>query len=585
VATSTEGFGGRRAGTTPRSPGVSNPALLLLIWLLGASGFLLLLWGSKLTFLLDDWEFLLYRRGFNAHAILDPHGEHISIAPVLIYKALLATFGMGSALPFRVVSTGLFLLSAVLLFVYLQRRVGQWLALAGTAVVLFLGAAWEDLLWSFQIGYFGSMAAGLGALLAFERVDRRRDILGCLLLTVSVVFSSLGLPFLAGAAVQILRRSDRWKRAYVVAIPIAAYALWWLGWGHTAESALSLANVAKTPSFVLNGLAASLASTFGLATPPTASVAGGLDWGRPLAVAAILLVLWRLRVPSRVPGWFWVALAIGGAFWILAGLNQIPGRDPTASRYQYVGVVLALLVAAELLRGVEIGPRALAAILVVAAASIASNVYYLHQAYGSYHYTSQLEKADLGAVEIARDSVEPSFVLSEDLADTAYVHVEAGPYLSASDEFGSPAYAPAELAEAPGFARFAADKVLSGALELGLDPVPGSALPGGSRRSAKTNAEGVVEVPASGCVALPGDFWPLLSLPPGGVFVRAQRASIEDFRLRRFATEGFPIDFQQGLGAEEAGEVQIPTDRSKVPWRMEIDGAGPAIVCGTVGGG
>ncbi len=560
--------------------------LLALVWLIGASGFLLLLWGSKLSFLLDDWEFLLYRRGFNAHAILDPHGEHISIAPVLIYKALLATFGMGSALPFRVVSTALFLLSAVLLFDYLRRRVGQWPALAGVAVVLFLGAAWEDLLWAFQVGYFGSMAAGLGALLALERVERGRDRLACGLLVVSIVFSSLGLPFLAGAAVQVLRRPDRWRRLYVIAVPFAVYAIWWLGWGHTAESALSLANVAKTPSFVLNGLAASLASAFGLATPPAATVAGGLDWGRPLAIAAVVGVLWRLRQLGRPPAWLWIVLAIGGSFWILAGLNQMPGRDPTASRYQYVGVILALLVAAELLRGVRPGPRALALVAVVAAASVASNVYFLHQAFGSYHYTSQLEKADLGAVEIARGTVERAFVLDEELADTAYVHVEAGPYLSARDEFGSPAYSPAELAESPEPARFAADKVLSGALGIGLARTPAATLPGGEPQPEKPNSEGLVEVPAGACVTVPGGAEPpLLSLPRGGVLLRAGSEPIEDVKLIRFATGEFPIDFQEGLAPGETGEVRIPPDRSDVPWKMEVDGPGPTTLCGRGGAG
>ena len=108
---------------------------------------------------------------------------------------------------------------------------------------------------AFQIGYFGSMAAGLALLLALERDDRRGDRLACLFLTVSILFSSLGLPFAAGAAVQVLRRPDRWRRLYVVAVPVAIYALWWLGWGHTAESALSLANVGKAPSFVINGVA------------------------------------------------------------------------------------------------------------------------------------------------------------------------------------------------------------------------------------------------------------------------------------------------------------------------------------------
>ena len=81
---------------------------------------------------------------------------------------------MDSALPFRVVSIAIFLASVAVLFVYLRRRVGEWLALAGAVLILFLGAAWEDLLWPFQIGYFGSMASGLGMLLALDAAIARR---------------------------------------------------------------------------------------------------------------------------------------------------------------------------------------------------------------------------------------------------------------------------------------------------------------------------------------------------------------------------------------------------------------------------
>src|SRR3954467_2716410 len=136
------------------SGGARDPVVLLPGAMLVAAA-LLLYWGSRLTFLLDDWEFLLYRPGFTADSILTPHNEHISVAPILIYKALLATVGMGSGLPVRVASTIVFLIGAVLLFAYLRRRVGDWLALLGAAVILFLGAAWEDLLWSFQIGFMG----------------------------------------------------------------------------------------------------------------------------------------------------------------------------------------------------------------------------------------------------------------------------------------------------------------------------------------------------------------------------------------------------------------------------------------------
>lgn len=581
MATDVEGLEVGRAGERAAAgSGVSNPVLILLIWLIGASGCLLLIWGSKLTFLLDDWEFLLYRR--DLESVFEPHGEHISVLPVLIYKGLLATVGMDSALPFRVVSTALFLLSALLLFVFLKRRVGQWAALAGTAVVLFLGSAWEDLLWAFQVGYFGSMACGLGALLALERGDRRGDRLAVLLLVLAVLFSSLGLPFLAGVAVLILWRSDRWRRIHIVAIPAAVFAAWWLGWGHDAESAISFANLAKTPHFVLDGLAGSLSSAFGLNVPGVSETAGGLEWGRPLLVGSLVLAGWRLSRLRPVPSWLWVAVAIGGAFWVLAGLNQIPGRTAVASRYQYVGVIFTMLVAAELLRGVRIRSGALVAVFVVAAAAVVSNVYLLHESYLSYRQTSQLEKADLAAVEIARDTVEPGFVLSEDLADTAYVHVEAGAYLSARDTFGSPAYTPAELAESPEFARFAADKVLFGALGIELVPAPASSLPAEPPAPAEPGANGLAAVPAGGCVSVApeGGVSPLLGLPSGGVAIEAGSQPVTAVRMARFAGEAFPVELTEPIAAGGVAELAIPADRSSLPWRAELVTTGTAIVCG-----
>ena len=64
----------------------------------------------------------------------------------------------------------------VLLFVYARRRVGDLLALGAAAVVALLGPAWPDILWPFQIGFLGSLAAGIGALLCLDRADRRGDI-------------------------------------------------------------------------------------------------------------------------------------------------------------------------------------------------------------------------------------------------------------------------------------------------------------------------------------------------------------------------------------------------------------------------
>jgi hypothetical protein len=539
-----------------------------LTWLFGASACLLLYLGSKLTFLLDDWEFLLYRHGVNLDSVLDPHGEHISALPVLIYKALQATVGMGSALPYRVVSVAFFLLSAALLFVYLRRRVGDWPALAATAIVLFLGAAWEDLLWDFQMAYFGSVATGLGALLALEREDRRGEAVACALLVVSILFSSLGVSFAIGAAVHVLLLGERRRRLYVFLVPLAVYGLWWLGWGHTAESALSFHNVVRTPLYVINGLANAVGSATGL-TNDSVTVHDRLIWARPLTVVLVFLAAWRLYRLPRIPHWFWVVLAVAGSFWVLAGFNQIPGREASASRYQYLGVVFLFMLAAELLRpqlerGLRIGRKTLAAIAVVTVFSVASNLDQLHDAYsGTYHPISQLEKAGLGALDLTEATVEPGFVLSEDVVDTGFVNVDAGSYFAARDRYGSPAYSEAEIAAAPQFVRYAADKVLFGALGIELETLAAS------------------EVPTAGCETVPSDGTAsqLLSLPPGGITIRAGTAPIERFEVSRFSTGAAPI-LIAGIGVGEAGRLAIPRDKAKTPWKLRLITPAPALACG-----
>jgi hypothetical protein len=234
--------------------------------------------------------------------------------------------------------------------------------------------------------------------------------------------------------------------------------------------------------------------------------------------------------------------------------------------------VFGFLVAAELLRaererGLRLDYRPLAiAVVVIVAASLTSNIQNLISAWdNTYHPISQLEKADLGAVEIAADTVEPGFALSEDVADTGFVHVEAAPYLSAVDAFGSPAYDPEEIAESPEFARFAADKVLFGALRMGLEPASSSS--------------------ATGCDPLPsnGSVTPLLKVPPRGIVIEAGPKPIEEIRLARFATGEFPI-LIEGLAPGEAARLAVPRDRSTVPWKLQLATAGTTTVCGLKGG-
>ena len=74
-----------------------------------------------------------------------------------------------------------------------------------------------------------------------------------------------------------------------------------------------------------------------------------------------------------------MAVALGVSFWLLAALNASIFREPESGRYQYVGAVFLLLIAAELFRGVR-PPRTVTVIILgVAVAAAVSNLNYLHQ--------------------------------------------------------------------------------------------------------------------------------------------------------------------------------------------------------------
>jgi hypothetical protein len=557
----------------------ANPSLVLLAAVLVAATAVLMGLGWRLSFFLDDWTFLLYRRGSIDQAVLNPHGENIVIGLSIAYKFLVNVFGMDSAVPFRAALVGLIVTSGVLLFALLRTRVGDYLAVVAVAMTVFLGAAYEDLLWAIQIGYFIALCCGLGAFLALQRRTARADVLACVLLTVGVTSFSVGIPFIAGAAVAIAMSKDRWRRAYVVAVPIAVYGLWWLGWGHDADTKISVENILTSPGYLFEGFASSLASMLGLATPGTDQAIPFMSWGRPLLIAGALLGGHRLYRLGRVPEWLWVFGATALAYWLLAGFNERPGREPTVSRYQHIGAVFILLIAAELCRGIRIRRPAMVVITGLAGIAIVSNLSYLDQARASYMHTTVLERAGLGAMEIARDTVEPSFVLAPNLVDTGYVYVDALHYLPAVDDYGSPAYSPQELTEAPEEARRVADKTVAAALRMtftadtGLPAADGEApeVAAGEMLSAK-GACVVVKPPAGGAAEL--------VLAPGGAGFETRGPGTTEVKLRRFATESFPIN-----GGEMAGDatatLAIPLDRASEPWEVELAGSQPVRVCGT----
>jgi len=529
-----------------------------------ASAAVLLGFMSELTFWRDEWAFILNRRGFSVDTFLDPHYEHIAIAPIAIYKLLLAIFGMGSPLPFQLAAVTMFLGAVLLLFVWLRKRVSEWLALAAVLPLLFFGPSWDDLLWPFQIGFYGSLIGGIGALLALDRNDRKGDRLACGLLALGMTFSSLGIAFAAGVAVSVAIRPDRLRRAYVAAIPIGLFGLWWLGWGREADSFLSFNNLATLPSYVLDGLSSSLSSLFGLATPRDEITVRPLDWGRPLLAGFALLAVLRLIQLRRVPQGCWVIGATAISFWALAGLNASIFRFPESGRYQLMGAIFMVMFAAELLRGMRVPRGAMVAAVCIAAIAAASNLNYLHQFWNSIKQFGDLQPAGLAALEIGRGQIPDDFELTEENSDVDYLgELDAGPYYSAVDAFGSPAYTPEELAGASEAARTAADKVFGAAYGLGLEAVSGASRPVGR------------------CDEVDAGTSPVVPVGPGGVALDADPGGDVQVRLRRYATTSFPVD--AGTLAPGTRQLTVPQDASTQPWELLLTGSGRVGICELAG--
>lgn len=562
----------------------ARPGSLLFAAAVLTSGVVLLHYLHRLTFWRDEWEFLLHRRGAGLGVIFRPFVEQLLAIPVVVYKVLVRVFGMDSPFPFQLSFVTLLLLSVVLLFIYLRRRVGEWLALAVTLPLLFFGQSWDDVLFPFQMSFFGSMACGLGALLALDRNDRRGDWLATGLLCLSLLFSHLGIPFVAGITLEIALGRDRFRRGFVVAIPTVIWGLWYLRWGHTAQNFISFENFATLTGYVPDGFGSSLSSLLGLGAPRDDLGLGALEgkpleWGRPLLLVAIGFGGWRLlRMPS-IPRRLWTVLAIAVVFWALVGLNAFFfGQAADVGRYQFPGAVLVLLIAAELVRGMKVPKPALIAAVGIGVLAALSNFNTLRDAARGLATTAQQERGGLAALELSRGQVAPGFGLTPANSDVDYLGLlDARSYFSAVDAYGSPAYSPSELASSSEAARVAADKVSAAALGLQLSS-PAAIRP---KRCA---------------IVKPSPVPAVISLRPGQVLLRTTGGTV-NLRLRRFsnldlaealvlgikASERYPVDLGQ-LSPGRSAALEIPRDLSSSVWRLQLSGPGAVRLCRVSGG-
>ena len=536
---------------------------LALAALVAAAFALLLYLGRSTTFYFDDWNWIISRREWDAGALLEPHNGHLSLAPVLVYKALFSTVGLESYVPYRVAGLAIHCGVAVLLFAYARRRVGDVLALAAAAAILLLGTAWQDVLWPFQIGFLGSLAAGIGALLALDREDRRGDSLAALLLTVALASSSLGLALLIAAALEVLGRPDRRARWWIVAVPAVVYGAWWVGYGGD-EGSVTSDNLFASPSYVAEAAAGAAGALFAL----------GRDWGRTLAVVLLVALLANLHRRGRLPWRLAALIAAPLAFWALAALARGQLGEPASPRYLYPGAVFLVLVAVEAAAGTRLSRGAMAVGGVIVAAALLGNVGAMREGAGFLRDQSTSVDGALAALPLVAPRVGADFQPDP----TSAPQIRTGGYLDAIRDLGSPAPSPRELPKLYERARERADDTLRRALTPRLTGDRSAAR--GSAPRIRTSLRAAVNSrgPCHTVSSQGGEAAVDVVIPADGLLLRPLAGSVR-VDLRRFADAygGEPV----GTVPANGGQVllQLPPDASPVPWRAQLTFGGTVRLC------
>ncbi len=451
------------------------------------------------TFWIDEWDWALNRRANDLETFLRPHNEHLSIVPLAIYKVLFATAGLDNHAPFRIVLIASHLACVALLFVYASRRVGNVLALLAAVLILLLGPAWQEFLHPFQISWLIPLAAGIGALLMLDRGARAGDLAACALIALALAGSGLGLVIAIGIVVELLWRRRPLRDLWIVAVPLAPYAAWWLAY---QDADFIRHHVVLVPGFAADAAAGAMSALTGLTGGPLGDSTITYGWGRPLAVAAVVVLVWRLvrlgQIPPRVAG----LLAMLLAFWVFTALRRVQISSPVESRYLYVSALFVLLIAIELARGISLTRRAQALMAAAVAVIVVGNFGELRDGGRFLRAQADSARAVAGALELARP------VLGDDHLATSFpgfpfLQIRAGAYLAAVDRDGSPAFEPAEIAAAIEDARLAADAELVAIHAVALRP----SAPGTGAGTAPTvdAASGGIAIEREGCVTFRPD--------------------------------------------------------------------------------
>ena len=309
---------------------------------------------------LDEWTILKQRDDLSLKNLFDEYSGHLMFWTNSALELDEAIFGTVVRWPLRILSVASHVALVTAVYAYMRTRIDRWISLMVAVFLLTMGTGWEIIAWTFSFGWMVAMAAGVAALMVYERDDSARGrAIACGLLFFGLLGSGAVYPFIGGIALQALYKERR-RRALAVAGPPAVFAaIYFLLVGRT--SGIPSPDPRDFPGYALDIVDHSFGAIF--ANP---------GWGAPLAVAAVASLLYALGRIDRLRPAQLTVLAMPVIFIALVTLSRAGLIPADASRYSFSLLVIYPLVLAEFAQGW--GPNinvklALALIVLVACAT------------------------------------------------------------------------------------------------------------------------------------------------------------------------------------------------------------------------
>ena len=498
------------------------------------------------TFTIDELTWIGDVDGFEPGSLIEPHNGHAIVLARTVYAVSAEFFGL-DPLVVRVAMVIAVAAAAAALFAFVARRLGRVTALPIALVVLFFGSSTVPV--DPNVAVFAqSTAFGIGALLALEAPGGARLGLACLLLVLSLFSLSLGVAFLAAAAVLLLCRADRFRSAWVVAVPAVLFAIWWIWAQGQPDTGDGTADLLTAPAAAATTLAAGIGALAGLGHEVDQAAGEPLetDWGSVLAILAIVALAWRVR---RVGGSPMLLALVAGLLVVTIGVSVAAAdfRPPDSTRYAYATGVFVVMIGAEAFRGARPSLPILAGIAGLAAFALAGNLADMRNRGNEIRADSDRIRAQLVGIELQGERLDPGLY-------DILLPVEVGPYLAAVERYGSPALDREEVLADPAVAGRRVDAILGGIIDPRLEAAPG--------------------VDPKGCALLrPGGGE--ADVAGAGVLLTASESA--SLALRRFG-DAPSVELGE-IPRGGSASLAVPGDEDPTPWRVGVTAGGPVRVC------